>query len=181
MKKKDRSHFEGCVIGGAIGDALGWPVEFLSYSNIKKRFGDDGIAELVLEHGGKAEITDDTQMTMFTVEGILRAQSRVREKGICHIPTVVYFAYQRWLVTQGYTKNEKLDWIYDGWLMNVNELYARRAPGNSCITALLDEDKGTIESPINNSKGCGAVMRSAPFGLFLRRKVLTRLQWMQQH
>lgn len=53
--------------------------------------------------------------------------------------------------------------------MNKNKLYARRAPGNSCITALLSDDKGTLENPINNSKGCGAVIRSAPFGLFLEK------------
>lgn len=167
MEKKSR--FEGCLIGGAVGDALGWPVEFLKLDEIKKRFGDKGIIELTQSDCGKAEITDDTQMTMFTAEGILRAESRLRNKGICHVPTVIYFAYQRWLTTQGYPKKESLDWIYDGWLMNKNKLYVRRAPGNSCITALLSDDKGTLQNPINNSKGCGAVMRSAPFGLFLEK------------
>ncbi|WZL72033.1 ADP-ribosylglycohydrolase family protein [Clostridiaceae bacterium 35-E11] len=167
MEKKSR--FEGCLVGGAVGDALGWPVEFLKLDEIKKRFGDKGVIELVHSDCGKAEITDDTQMTMFTAEGILRAESRLRNKGICHAPTVIYFAYQRWLATQGYPKKESLDWIYDGWLMNRNELHARRAPGNSCITALVSDDKGTLENPINNSKGCGAVMRSAPFGLFLEK------------
>ena len=82
MEKKSR--FEGCLIGGAVGDALGWPVEFLKLDEIKKRFGDKGIIELAQSHRGKAEITDDTQMTMFTAEGILRAESRLRNKGICH-------------------------------------------------------------------------------------------------
>ena len=109
-------------------------------------------------------------MTMFTAEGLLRAESRSINKGICHAPTVIYFAYQRWLITQGYPKKESLDWIYDGWLVNNDQLHARRSPGNSCISSVAGESMGTIKNPINNSKGCGAVMRSAPFGLFLNKE-----------
>lgn len=169
MNKRRIDNFQGCLIGGAIGDALGWPVEFMKLSEIKSRFGENGLAHLILSGDGKAQITDDTQMTMFTAEGLLRAESRLTNKGICHAPTVIYFAYQRWLVTQGYPKKKDLDFIYDGWLLKLNRLHASRAPGNSCITSLLKDEKGTIEKPINNSKGCGAVMRSAPFGLFLNK------------
>ncbi len=99
--KKDKDHFRGCLLGGAIGDALGWPVEFLSLSEIKKKYGEEGITGLVAGINGKAEITDDTQMTLFTAEGLLRAESRGRGKGICHPSSVVYYAYLRWLHTQG--------------------------------------------------------------------------------
>lgn len=104
-------------------------------------------------------------MTLFTAEGLLRAESRGREKGICHIPSVVYNAYIRWLHTQGYPKNKDHDLIYDGWLIGEKELYARRGPGNTCLSALLSGKMGTMERPINNSKGCGGVMRVAPVGL----------------
>lgn len=33
----------GCMLGGAAGDALGAPVEFLSRAEIEKRYGKDGI------------------------------------------------------------------------------------------------------------------------------------------
>lgn len=172
LKEDSRKYYVGCIVGGAIGDALGWPVEFMGIEDIKNKFGDLGICDLVTELDGKAQITDDTQMTMFTTEGLLRANSRLRDKGICHAPTVLYFAYQRWLNTQGYSQKDGLDWIYDGWLLDLKRLHATRSPGNSFISALLGERKGTINSPINNSKGCGAVMRSAPFGLFLREDAI---------
>ena len=165
MEKRSKEYFRGCLLGGAIGDALGWPVEFLKLNEIKKKYGEDGITDLVAGINGKAEITDDTQMTLFTAEGLLRAESRGREKGICHIPSVVYNAYIRWLHTQGYPKNKDHDPIYDGWLIGEKELYARRGPGNTCLSALLSGKMGTMERPINNSKGCGGVMRVAPVGL----------------
>lgn len=167
--KRNQDTFRGCLIGGAIGDALGWPVEFLKLSEIINRYGPDGITDLEISLSGKAEITDDTQMTLFTAEGIIRAQARGIEKGICYPPSVLFYAYQRWLLTQGYPRIEEYEWAYDGWLLGVNELHARRAPGNSCLSALLSRKIGTIHDPINNSKGCGAVMRVAPVGLFYKK------------
>jgi ADP-ribosylglycohydrolase len=166
--KKNKNHFVGCLLGGAIGDAFGWPIEFMKLDSIKNKYGENGLAKLFIGSNGKAEITDDTQMTMFTAEGLLRANNRLNSKGICHAPTVIYFAYLRWLYTQGYPKKENYDFIYDGWLIEIKELFFRRAPGNSCISSLLSDKKGNINFKINDSKGCGAIMRSAPFGLFLR-------------
>lgn len=169
MKRK-QDYFRGCLIGGSIGDALGWPVEFLLFEDIVSRYGKNGIGNLILSRNGKAEITDDTQMTLFTAEGILREETRSKEKGICAPTSVVYFAYLRWLHTQGYPKEKELDWIYDGWLIELDELHNRRAPGNSCLSALLDGRQGSIDEPINNSKGCGGVMRAAPAGLFYQKE-----------
>lgn len=167
--KRDKSHFQGCLIGGAIGDALGWPIEFKKSEQIKTIYGSSGIQELQLDEWGCSQITDDTQMTLFTAEGILRAECRGINKGICHPPTVIYYAYQRWLITQGGKAYSDYDWIYDGILLDQKQLYASRAPGNTCITALEDHLQGAMDRPVNNSKGCGGVMRVAPVGLFYSR------------
>ncbi len=64
--------FSGCLLGGAVGDALGWPVEFLSMVEIRRKFGPDGIQDFAETAGGVGSITDDTQMTLFTAEGLVR-------------------------------------------------------------------------------------------------------------
>jgi ADP-ribosylglycohydrolase len=168
--KRNQEFFRGCLVGGAIGDALGWPLEFLKLNEIMRHYGDTGIQDLQLNSAGKAEITDDTQMTLFTAEGILRAETRGLRKGICYPPSVVFFAYQRWLLTQGYPRITKYDRIYDGWLLGIKELYEARAPGSTCLSALASGKQGSIEERINNSKGCGGVMRVAPVGLFYRKE-----------
>jgi ADP-ribosylglycohydrolase len=152
-----RSRVRGCLLGGAVGDALGAPVEFLSRHRIQEVYGPAGLTGTVLGPAGRAQITDDTQLTLFTVEGLLRAGDRG------HPPSTVYQAYLRWLDTQ------RLDGppaYPDGGLASQRWLYAQRAPGNACVSGLRAGRMGTPEQPQNpNSKGCGAVMRSAPFGL----------------
>ncbi|NBG88482.1 ADP-ribosylglycohydrolase family protein [Isachenkonia alkalipeptolytica] len=167
--KRSSDYFRGCLLGGAIGDALGWPVEFMSYREILEKYGVGGIRDLTLSSRGVAEITDDTQMTLFTAEGILRAQNRFLSKGICHIPSVVYYAYQRWLYTQGYNEDLNESILKKSWLLFANELFHQRAPGGACVSSLLSGKQGSIQEPVNNSKGCGALARTAPLGLMFRK------------
>lgn len=96
-----QERFTGCLLGGAVGDALGAPVEFMSRQQILQRFGSQGIAEYALAFDGLGVITDDTQMTLFTAEGLLRANVRASLRGMCHPPSVIAHAYMRWLITQG--------------------------------------------------------------------------------
>jgi len=159
------SRVRGCFLGGAVGDALGAPIEFESIREIRARFGPDGLRDYAPAYGVRGAITDDTQMTLFTAEGVLRAFTRASAKGICHPPSVVDHAYARWLATQGERSTRWNVDEPDGWLVAVRALHARRAPGNTCLSALSQSDAGTRRAPLNDSKGCGGVMRAAPAGL----------------
>lgn len=50
---------KGCLVGGAVGDALGYPVEFWDYDKILRKYGDEGITSFELENG-EGEFSDDT-------------------------------------------------------------------------------------------------------------------------
>ena len=165
------SRVRGCLLGGAIGDALGGPVEFWDLDKIRRVCGPDGVREYLPEAVAGVPayglITDDTQMTLFTVEGMIRASVR-QDRGLAFTVAVLHHAYDRWLDTQ---LQSGPDGERDGWLINQRWLYSRRAPGNTCLTALQERRRGRRKidqfggAAANESKGCGGVMRSAPFGL----------------
>lgn len=165
-----KERFVGCLLGGAIGDALGAPVEFMRLDEIVARFGPHGITDYAPAYGSLGTITDDTQMTLFTAEGLIRAWVRGRPKGIASFSGVVGHAYLRWLQTQGEKPACSIDFGADapGWLSQQRELHSRRAPGNTCLSALR-EVRSFSQPAHNDSKGCGGVMRVAPVGLFARR------------
>ncbi len=161
--------FRGCLIGGAVGDALGYAVEFLSADQIVSKYGASGITAYKLENG-IAQISDDTQMMLFTANGLLLGTTRCMTRGIMgDYRHYVAHCYQDWLKTQVDAYPCKDEHQYS-WLINIPELFARRAPGNTCLTALRAGGRGTIEQPINQSKGCGGIMRIAPVGLYFGNK-----------
>lgn len=172
MNKKDIEFYEGCLLGGAIGDAIGAPIEFVqSIASIKSRCGRNGVSGYTEYEDDTGAFTDDTQMTLFTAEGILRAAHRALIKGITGAERrMVYHSYLRWLYTQGVEIDPaKIDGgecdINSGWLVKEKFLFQRRAPGNTCMDSLKSGVAGDIGIKTNESKGCGGVMRVAPAGL----------------
>jgi ADP-ribosyl-[dinitrogen reductase] hydrolase len=165
--RRDRAHFAGCLLGGAVGDALGAPVEFLSLAEIRSRFGPEGIGDFAPAYGLLGAITDDTQMSLFTAEALLRALHRIEERGIASVAGMAHRSYLRWLLTQGERPPGADGLLESGWLVGLPALRARRAPGNTCLAALRSGRLGTPFEPINESKGCGGVMRAAPVGLVM--------------
>jgi ADP-ribosylglycohydrolase len=166
-----RSRARGCLLAGALGDALGAPLEFLTLASIRARFGPEGATRPERAYGRLGAITDDTQMTLFTAEGLIRAWVRGRTRGIGHPPSVVHHAYLRWLHTQGVPWQRAAGEVWaednplpDGWLVGEAFLHTRRAPGNTCLESLSHHD-GLGSPAVNSSKGCGGVMRIAPVGL----------------
>ena len=159
-----QDRIRGSLIGGAIGDALGYPVEFIySFGEIQKQYGERGITRLdtrqhwldETEQVGKAVVSDDTQMTLFTACGMLNAGTFEDAKySICE-------AYLEWFLTQTQKKKKNFNQC---WIKKVPELNKRRAPGHTCLSALNDIFNG-CES-FNNSKGCGGIMRTAPIALY---------------
>lgn len=156
----------GALLGGAVGDALGAPVERLDLPAIRARFGPDGIADFAEAFGRVGAVTDDTQMTLFTAEGLVRAAFQGSLRGVSAPHALVHHAYLRWLLTQGIEPSSSVVRVErwpDGWLVKDARLWARRGPGATCLTALAAHVRlGDFAE--NESKGCGTVMRVAPVG-----------------
>ncbi|MET9464362.1 ADP-ribosylglycohydrolase family protein [Streptomyces sp. NPDC006544] len=183
-----RSRVRGALLGSAIGDALGAPVAALTLDAIHEAHGPAGLTEpapppapplppghargraLARAHGtpgqGRGAITAATQLTLFTVDGLIRAHVR-RDTGAWHPPTDVHRAYLRWAATQS-------DWGPDerrednGWLAQQEWLYTRRDPARACLTGFADALLGTPDQPKNPAaRDAAAAARSAPFGLLV--------------
>lgn len=152
------------LLAGAYGDSLGAEIEFLSLDAIRRRFP-DGISDLPPHQGLRGAITDDTQMTLFTAEGLIRAHVRGTLKGICHPPSVVHNALLRWYRTQGGKPRVETDNV---GLIADRRLWSRRAPGLTCLSSLA-ESRSLGARARNDSKGCGTIMRVAPAALMVPR------------
>lgn len=161
-----RSRVRGALLGGAIGDALGAAVTGLTLEQIREAHGAEAVTDFVPAHGRRGAVTAVTQLTLFTVDGLIRAQVR-RDTGAWHPPTDVHRAHLRWAATQR-------DWgpderrTDDGWLAREEWLYTRRAPARECLTGFGDTVMGTLDQPKNPAaRDSAALTRSAPFGLLV--------------
>ena len=153
---------KGCIVGGAVGDALGYPVEFLDYATILSKFGPAGITRYWMDRDGIAEFSDDTQMTLFTATGLLASETELHLLGTGDDDSWLHKVTEHY-IDWYWTQNFQLQKQHSSWLFEVQELHSLRAPGITCMGSLRNIVQGIDHE--NNSKGCGGVMRVAPVAL----------------
>ena len=157
----DKRRIEDCLFGGAVGDALGAAVEFISYKEIVDKYGAEGITEMDSAYGEKGCITDDTQLTLFTAYAISQPFETLGD-----LIANVRKEYINWLFTQNIRYVPTA--TYSGLLL-FEELWGDKGAGETCLRSFeyLQKTGATFPEP-NDRKGCGALMRSAPFGLMFQ-------------
>lgn len=94
LSRLARHRITGCLVGAAVGDALGAPFEFLNRGAYRSRFPQPvlgGQGEMIGGGGfqwAAGEFTDDTQMAMVLALSLL-------EQG-CYDPDHLWGAWRRW-------------------------------------------------------------------------------------
>ncbi|MDR2458032.1 MAG: ADP-ribosylglycohydrolase family protein [Clostridiales Family XIII bacterium] len=148
MNKLDKEHFRGCLLGGSIADAKG-------FSEVQDRVN---------------LVSDNTQLTSFTLDGLVWADEKAVKRGIYAYIPCLFYSYQKWYYTQtGSLADEAYKFILNGEILKWEDLFARRGKGTTTLYALKDSIHnrfGSLKHKVNNGIGCGAVMRSAPIGMY---------------
>ncbi|WP_396216535.1 ADP-ribosylglycohydrolase family protein [Gemmatimonas sp.] len=114
----------------------------------------------------QGKIGHATQLTLFTLEGILRAITRARTKGICSPPAVIFHAYQRWLRTRFSPLVPGTLESLDGWLVNEPVLHGSVRAGQTTWKVIKAGEAGSLHTPVNQSFGADALVRVAPAAFF---------------
>ena len=149
-----------CVLAGALGDALGYPLEFLTEFEIDNRYASDGKLQFLDIIDEALYVSDDTQMSLYTLEAILKNPDNPID--------TIYEHYQDWCWSQLQTRYSRTQICHPqvSSLLQYPEMLHDRAPGTTCLDALMSGRKGTFKTRINYSKGCGGVMRIAPIAIY---------------
>ncbi|MDR1778354.1 MAG: ADP-ribosylglycohydrolase family protein [Clostridiales Family XIII bacterium] len=146
-----KDSFRGCLLGGATADA--------------RAYG--------MKEKGKDLINDNTQMTSFTLDGLVWAADRAAKRGVYAYIPCLFYSYQKWYYTQtGSLADKNYAFILGGEILEWEGLFARRGTGITSLTALagsIDNKFGTMKNRVNASNGCGSVTRVAPIGLYFWR------------
>ena len=157
-----KSAYRGCLLGLAVGDALGEPADKLTWDQIREDFGPLGLMGYA---GDNPRITSHTQLCAFTANGLLLGQTRGQISGkMAPFARYMALAQKEWAKAQrphSRQPERTYCWVY--WL----EQLRRRACADSRMLEMLDADcLGTPEEPINRLDGSGSLTAAVAAGLF---------------
>ncbi len=169
--KRSKAYFRGCLLGGAIGDALVYPLRSMDKAALSDALTDGKVTGLICHDAvGRALVSDDTQLMAFTADGMIWADKRAHEKGVyAYIPSVFY-GYQKWYYTQtGHFADAEYEFLLNSRILRWEELYARRVENSPALDALrlsTNAKRGTFTNRPNTLGTYGPLVRTSPVSLY---------------
>ena len=155
--------YRGCLLGLAVGDAMGFTVDDRSLQEIREDYGPNGLLGYDLVNG-YADVTAYTQLAAFTCNGLLLGLTRGQMLGKM-APFVKYIevAFREWAESQRPWGRPLRSYC---WLPRRKEICRRMYVDNRILDTLQQQRTGTLESPRNSDSGPGSLTAAIGVGLF---------------
>lgn len=148
----------GCMLGMAVGDAMGYTVDARSWQEIQEDYGPNGLLGYDLANGC-AEVSSYTQIGAYGANGLLLGVTRGRPELYTRY---LQLAMKEWARRQDLPRDPEK---YACWVSHVPSLRRRHCRDSWMLDALRNQNPGTMESPINRSANPGAMPVAAMVGL----------------
>lgn len=156
-------YYRGCLLGLAIGDAMGYAVDERSLEEIRRDYGPNGLMGFDLVNG-YADVTSYTQTAVFAANGLLLGQTQGMMRGQM-APYVRYIrlGLREWAAVQRRTIGSIRAFC---WVGGEPEFRGRRCMDNRMLDVVCRERFGSMEEPANRFDAPGAVTVPVAVGLF---------------
>ena len=158
-----RSAYRGCLLGLAVGDAMGYSVDTKTWPQIQEDYGPNGLLGYDLVNG-YADVTSHTQLAAFTCNGLLVGMTRGQIQGKM-APFVKYVAlgHKEWAIGQRRYDQPQRNFC---WVFQIPELRRRHCTDTRMLDTLNRGRLGSPEEPVNRFDSPGAIAAAAAVGLF---------------
>lgn len=152
------SLLSGGLLGMAVGDAMGYPVDKKTWEEIEQMYGPNGLLGYDLANGN-AEITSYTQLATFVCNGLLLGAIRQNPE---KYGRYILLGLREWVKSQQPRVNPEKSFC---WVAQVPDMRRRLCMDTRMLDALSRETVGTPEKPVFRSIFPGALTAAAAVGL----------------
>ena len=148
----------GCLLGLAVGDAMGYTIDPKHWLDICQDYGENGLLGYDLANG-RAEVSSYTQYAAYIANGLLLGTTLGKQK---QYPRFMQLAAKEWIKRQNTPRLPEKDKC---WIASIPELRRRRCRDSWMLDALRFETLGTLDKAINKADYPGSLTAAAMVGL----------------
>lgn len=156
--EKRKSGCRGCLLGLAVGDAMGHTVDEKTWEEIQADYGPNGLLgyDLVNE---TAAASAYTQVAAYVSNGLLLGVTRGKQELYLRYITL---ALREWARAQHFPRDPEKSWC---WVAKIPQMRVRKCKDSRMLDALRMDPAGTMEKPVNRASSTGALTGAAVVGL----------------
>ncbi len=166
---KETSRYVGCLLGLAVGDAMGYTVDEMTWQEICDSYGPNGLLGYDLQEE-YAEVTSYTQVAAFAANGLLLGITRGKPELYLRY---IALSMQEWARRQHFPRSPEKSWC---WVAQKPSLRRRHCRDPWMLDAFRFESLGTLQKPINRADSPGAITIAASVALFYDQRRLSAAQ-----
>ena len=158
-----RDAYRGCLLGLAIGDAMGYPVDTKTWLQIQEEYGPYGLMGYDLRNG-YAEVSSHTQITAVSCNGLLLGLTRGQVYGkMAPFVRYVGLAQQEWAIGQRRYDQPSRNHC---WVYRVSDMRHRHCTDTRMVETLNRGKLGSLEDPVNRYDTPASLISAVAAGLF---------------
>ena len=166
---KDTSKYIGCLLGLAVGDAMGYTVDEMTWDDILENYGPNGLLGYDLQND-YAEVTSYTQVAAFVANGLLLGITRGKQDAYVRYVSI---AMREWAKRQHFPRDPEKAWC---WVAQKPALRRRHCRDPWMLDAFRFENLGTVQRPVNKADSPGAITAAASVAMFFDPRRMNALQ-----
>ena len=165
MRENKICAYRGCLLGLAVGDAMGYTIDGKSWAEIQENYGANGLLGYDLQADEYAQVTSYTQLAAFLCNGLLIGVSR----GKVDYLRYAKLSLKEWTRSQQFYRDPEAGFCWLGKLPQFRRRYCRDA---RMLDNLRLEAYGTMQAPKNDNNAPGAITAAVAVGMFYNAKRL---------
>ena len=155
--------YRGCLLGLAVGDAMGYTIDDKSWEEIQENYGPEGLLGYDLQETEYATVTSYTQIAAYLSNGLLMSISRGKPDHMRYCK----LALREWTRSQQFYRDPEKTLC---WIAKFPQFRRRRCRDARMLDNLRLEAYGTMSSPKNNNSAPGSLTAAVAAGMFYHPK-----------
>lgn len=165
--EKRLSKCRGCLLGLAVGDAMGYPVDEKSWEEIQENYGPNGLLGYDLVNDCAAA-SANTQVAAFVSNGLLLGVSRGKQEQYLRY---IGLSLKEWARAQHFPRDPERSLC---WVAKIPQMRVRKSKDSRMLDAIRTETAGTIEKPVNRASSTGSLPGAIVAGLVCNDRGMER-------
>ena len=167
--EKRLNTYRGCLLGLAVGDAMGYTIDGKSWEEIQADYGPMGLLGYDLQTEEYAPVTSYTQIAAFLCNGLLLSVSRGKTDYLRYAK----LALKEWTRSQQFYRDPEPSLC---WIAKLPQFRRRHCRDARMLDNLRLEAYGTMDVPRNDNNAPGAITAAVAAGMFYNPKRLAAQQ-----